>query len=83
MDARNPQGWIPPQKLAIVEAIGGYTMGSAYVEFQERDKGWIAVGKLAGFLLLSDLAPVDIRRVKIEMTWVGGLEIYDASKGGK
>ena len=58
-------------------------MGSAYVEFQERDKGWIAVGKLAGFLLLSDLAPVDIRRVKMEMTWVGGPEIHDASKGGK
>ena len=87
LDDCNPKGWIPAQKLTIAEAIEGYTMGSAYAEFQDTDKGSISVGKLADFVLLSDdvlhLAPVDTPRVKVEMTWVGGQEIYDASKDEK
>ena len=82
LDGKNPNGWFPEQKLTIQEAIEAYTMGSAYAEFQENEKGSITVGKLADMALLSDdvlaLDPVKIRDVKVLKTWVGGELTYDA-----
>jgi len=82
LDGKNPNGWFPEQKLTIKEAIEAYTMGSAYAEFQEDEKGSITVGKLADIVLLSDdvltIAPARIRDVKILKTWVGGKLTFDA-----
>ena len=82
LDGKNPQGWFPEQKLTIQEAIEAYTMGSAYAEFQEHEKGSITAGKLADMVLLSDdvlsIDPVKIRDVKVLKTWVGGRLTYDA-----
>ena len=83
LDGKNPNGWFPEQKLTIKEAIDAYTMGSAYAEFQESEKGSITPGKLADMVLLSDdvmtIDPVKIRDVKVLKTWVGGKLTYDAS----
>ncbi len=82
LDGKNPNGWFPEQKLTIKEAIEAYTMGSAYAEFQENEKGSITPGKLADMVLLSDdvltIDPVKIRDVKVLKTWVGGKVTYDA-----
>ncbi len=40
--------------LDLAEAIEAYTRGSAYAEFQEKEKGSITPGKLADMVLLSD-----------------------------
>src|SRR5215831_17227042 len=81
LDGKNPNGWFPEQKLTIQEAIEAYTMGSAYAEFQENEKGSIAAGKLADMVLLSDdvlsIDPVKIRDVKVLKTWLGGKLVYD------
>ena len=83
LDGKNPNGWFPEQKLTIKEAIEAYTMGSAYAEFQESEKGSITPGKLADMVLLSDdvlsIDPVKIRDVKVLKTWVGGKLTYDAA----
>lgn len=83
LDGKNPQGWFPEQKLSIQEAIATYTMGSAYAEFQEHEKGSIEPGKLADFVLLSqdvlEIAPQAIRDTHVVKTWLGGKEIYDAA----
>ncbi len=83
LDGKNPGGWFPEQKLTIKEAIEAYTMGSAYAEFQEQEKGSITPGKLADMVLLSDdvltIDPVKIRDVKVLKTWVGGKVTYEAS----
>jgi len=83
LDGKNPKGWFPEQKLTIKEAIEAYTMGSAYAEFQENEKGSITPGKLADMVLLSDdvlsIDPVKIRDVKVLKTWVGGKVTYSAS----
>jgi predicted amidohydrolase YtcJ len=83
LDDRNPGGWFPEQKLSIEEAIESYTLGSAYAEFQEHDKGSITPGKLADFVLLSEdvfrLPPAELRRVRVLKTWVGGAEVYSAA----
>jgi hypothetical protein len=82
LDGNNPNGWFPEQKLTIKEAIEAYTMGSAYAEFQENEKGSITPGKLADMVLLNDdilcIDPVKIRDVRVLKTWVGGNLIYDA-----
>jgi len=54
LDGKNPGGWFPEQKLTVAEAIEAYTMGSAFAEFQENEKGSITPGKLADMVLLSD-----------------------------
>ncbi len=83
LDGKNPNGWFPEQKLTIKEAIEAYTMGSAYAEFQEQEKGSITPGKLADMVLLGDdvltIDPIKIRDVKVVETWVGGKVTYEAA----
>jgi predicted amidohydrolase YtcJ len=80
LDGKNPNGWFPEQKLTVAEAVEAYTMGSAYAEFQENEKGSITPGKLADMVLLSDdiftIDPVKIRDVKVTTTFVGGKVVW-------
>ncbi len=80
VDGKNPDGWIPEQRISIEEAIRCYTLNSAYAEFTEKDKGSIEPGKFADFVVLSnDLLktdPVKIKDVYTEMTVVGGKIVY-------
>ncbi len=83
LDGKFPGGWFPEQKLTVAESVEAYTMGSAYAEFQDRDKGSITTGKLADFVILSDdiftIAPQRIRDVTVLKTYVGGRLVWDAS----
>jgi predicted amidohydrolase YtcJ len=82
LDGKNPNGWFPEQKLTVPETIEAYTLGSAYAEFQEKEKGSITPGKLADMVLLSDdifaINPARIRDVKVITTIVGGRVVWDA-----
>ena len=86
LDGKNPNGWFPEQKLTVAESVEAYTMGSAYAEFQENEKGSITVGKLADMVLLSDdifaIPPAKIREAKVLKTFVGGKLVWDASQPG-
>ncbi|HMD21543.1 MAG TPA: amidohydrolase [Alloacidobacterium sp.] len=81
LDGKHPDGWIPEQKISVQQAVHAYTVGSAYAESQEKDKGSLEVGKLADFTMLSDdifhLDPVKIEDVKVEMTVSGGEIVYE------
>lgn len=80
LDGKNPIGWMPEQRLTVAEAVEAYTMGSAYAEFQEREKGSITPGKLADFVVLSDnifkIPSAAIKNVKVDATFVGGKLVY-------
>jgi predicted amidohydrolase YtcJ len=82
LDGKHPAGWFPEQRLSVDEALRAYTQGSAYAAFAEKDKGTLAPGKLADIVVLSQdpfqIAPENIRDVKVEMTIVGGRVVYDA-----
>ena len=84
LDGKNPNGWFPEQKLTVAEAVRAYTMGSAYAEFQDKEKGSVAPGKLADFVLLSDdifsIDPAKICDVKVVQTIVGGKTVFDAAR---
>src|SRR5262252_3025059 len=80
LDDKNPTGWVPEQRLSVAEAVQAYTMGSAYAEFQDREKGSITVGKLADMVLLSDdiftIEPTRIKDVSVLVTVVGGKVVF-------
>ena len=80
LDGKNPGGWIPEEKITLPEAVEAYTLGSAFAEFQEHEKGSITPGKLADMVILSDnifeLKPEPSRDVKVETTIVGGKVVY-------
>jgi len=81
LDGKNPAGWVPEQKITIQEAVEAYTLGSAYAEFQETEKGSIAPGKLADLVILSDdifaIDPKAIRNVTVRVTIAGGRVVYE------
>jgi predicted amidohydrolase YtcJ len=68
-----------PSRELLVRA---YTLGSAYAEFAEREKGSIAAGMLADIAVLSQdifTVPVDaLPRTESVMTLVGGKIVWDA-----
>ena len=81
LDGKNPNGWFPEEKLTVAQTVDAYTMGSAYAEFQEKDKGSITAGKLADLVILSDdiftIDPRLIREVKVDTTVVGGTVVFE------
>lgn len=76
------QEYYPSQKLTIEQAIAAYTTGSAYAEFAEKDKGMLAPGMLADFIVLdrdiSAVAPEKILGTRVLRTVVGGKTVYEA-----
>ncbi len=80
LDDKNPNGWIPEQKITVEEAVRAYTVGSAFAEFQEMQKGTLSVGKLADFVILSDdiftIKTEEIRNTKVLTTVMDGKIVY-------
>jgi predicted amidohydrolase YtcJ len=82
LDGKHPNGWFPEQRITVAEAVEAYTLGSAYGGFQERDRGSIAAGKLADFVVLSRdiLDPKErdkIADTKVSLTVVGGKVVFE------
>jgi predicted amidohydrolase YtcJ len=82
LDDKNPNGWIPEQKITVEETVRAFTWGSAYAEFQENLKGTLEPGKLADFVIVSDdiftIDAAKIRDVKIILTVVDGRVAFEA-----
>ena len=78
----NGETWGASQKITLNEAIKVNSWNGAYNSCEESDKGSIATGKLADFVILAeDLHKVDpskIKDVKIVRTVVGGRTMYQA-----
>jgi len=83
LDGKNPDGWVPEQKISVEEALKSYTISAAYASFEENIKGSIKSGKLADFVILDknlfEINPAAIRNVKILRTSVGGEFVYSAN----
>ena len=80
LDDKNPDGWMPAQKITVEEALRAYTINAAYASFEEKIKGSLGPGKLADFVVLEEdittISPEKIRDVKVLMTVVGGKTVY-------
>jgi len=82
LDDKNPNGWLPEQKISVEETVRAYTSGSAYAEFQENIKGTISSGKLADLIILSDdifkIIPNEIGKIKVLTTIVDGKVVFES-----
>src|SRR5271163_546177 len=74
--------YYPEQKLNIEQVIAAYTTGSAFAEFEEKQKGKLAPGMLADFVVLDQditaALPPKIEDTKVLRTVVGGKTVYEA-----
>ena len=74
--------YYPDQKLNIEQAISAYTTGAAFAEFAEKQKGKLAPGMLADFIVLDQditaALPPKILEIKVLRTVVGGKTVYEA-----
>jgi len=80
LDGNNPDGWFPEQKIAMEEAIRGYTLNAAFTEFAEHLKGSLEEGKLADVVILDqnlfEISPEEILDTKVVMTVLDGEIVY-------
>ena len=80
LDGKNPNGWIPEQRITVAQAVHAYTLGSAFAEHQEAMKGSIEPGKLADLVVLTDdifaIPPEAIEKTRVDMTIFDGRVIY-------
>ena len=81
--ARTPDGWHPEQRITVEEALRAYTVDAAFASFDERDKGRLASGTLADFVMLdrdlTRVAPETIRDARVVMTVVGGRVLFSSN----
>src|SRR5216684_4417702 len=75
------QEYFPEQKLTMDQAITAYTTGSAFAEFEEKEKGKLVPGMLADFVVLDrDLTAASAEKVlstRVLRTVVGGKTVYE------
>ncbi|MGH9172915.1 MAG: amidohydrolase, partial [Vicinamibacterales bacterium] len=81
LDDRNPNGWVPEQKISVEEAVRAYTATAAHASFDESRKGILSTGRLADLVMLDrnifDIPPEQIRNVRVVMTFVGGRKVFE------
>jgi predicted amidohydrolase YtcJ len=81
IDGKNPDGWVPQQKITVEEALKAYTIDAAYAGFSESNLGSIEPGKLADIVVLGrnlfDTPPNELDKVPIRMTIVGGKIVFE------
>jgi predicted amidohydrolase YtcJ len=76
LDGKNPNGWVPEQKISVAQAVHAYTLAAAYAEFEDTVKGSIEAGKLADIVVLdTDIfhaTAEQLQKARVDMTMVGG-----------
>lgn len=81
IDGKNPNGWVPEQKITVEEALRCYTANNAWAMFAENEVGKIAPGMLADIVVLSEdlftIAPETIETVKVDVTIFDGKVIFE------
>jgi predicted amidohydrolase YtcJ len=80
LDGKNPEGWVPEQRITVAQAVHAYTVGSAFAEHQESVKGSLQPGKLADLVVLTEdvfhIPANELEKVRVHMTVFDGRVIY-------
>jgi predicted amidohydrolase YtcJ len=83
LDDRNPNGWVPEQKITVGEALRAYTSGNAWATFNEQKWGTLAAGRFADVVVLDRdpfaAPPESLGTIKPRYTIVGGKVVYRES----
>ncbi len=76
-----PGGWLPQQRLTLVEAFDAFTRGAAFAGFAEDRIGTLEPGRMADFLFIDrDIFAVEdpqaIRGTQVLETWLAGRQVW-------
>jgi predicted amidohydrolase YtcJ len=79
-DLHGEGAWTTEQALDLEAAVHGYTMGSAFANFAEGDRGSVTPGKVADLVVLSQdlfrLEPAQILETDVDLTIVDGRIVH-------
>ncbi|MEW6129066.1 MAG: amidohydrolase [Acidobacteriota bacterium] len=80
LTAGEGDAWHAEELIDLPATLAGYTINGAYVNFEEKETGSIAVGKNADLIVLDKnlfaIPKTEIHQVKVIRTFLGGKEIY-------
>jgi predicted amidohydrolase YtcJ len=70
----------PGERVSLEEAIRAITTGTAYMNFDEKKKGSLEVGKFADMVVLGEdiltMDPDGIKEIPVQMTIIGGKIVH-------
>jgi predicted amidohydrolase YtcJ len=82
-DLEPTNGFSPPERLVLADALRAYTYGSAYVNKREHDLGTLESGKLADIVVLDrnifDIPGEELIYVKVDVTMFNGNIVYESN----
>jgi predicted amidohydrolase YtcJ len=74
------RGWYPEQRISVMDAIRGFTVGAAQASGDERNGGSLSVGKRADAVVLSQnilqIPPREILNTTAALTISGGAVVH-------
>jgi predicted amidohydrolase YtcJ len=80
LDDKNPEGWVPGEKITVDQALRAYTTTNAYGVFGEKRRGKLAPGYLADLVVLDrnlvSIAPGTINQAQVRATVIGGEVVF-------
>ncbi len=75
------EGWHVTEKVSLHQALRDYTLGSAFAEHRENDKGALAPGYWADFVVVDEnlfaLPLRDWPAARVDMTFLNGALVFD------
>lgn len=82
LDDRNPEGWVPEEKISVEEALRAYGAANAWGAYLERVTGRLAPGLQADIVVLdrdiTRIPPPMIRESRVLLTVAGGRTVHPA-----
>lgn len=82
MGPKQQEPYLPAEGLPLAEALYAYTAAGAYVSGEEGDKGRIAAGQHADFVVLDKRLdpdnPAGLLDTRVAQTYIGGALVYSA-----
>ncbi len=83
VDGKPEGGWFPEERLDLETSLRSYTVNNAWAEGEEANKGSLAPGKLADFVIIDRdlfaIPPAQLKDAKVLLTVVGGRIVYAAA----
>jgi predicted amidohydrolase YtcJ len=81
-DGKPPGGFVPSQRLSVMQALEGYTIEAAHAGHREKTEGSVEKGKVADVIMVDrnilEISPHTIDQTKVLLTIVGGKIVYEA-----
>lgn len=81
LDGRNPEGWVPEEKITLEDALRAYTATNAYGAFAEGVRGMLKSGYRADLVVfdrdLTRIPPGSLDQARVNTTIVGGRVVFE------